>query len=434
MLRHDRRKPIGEELLGRFLLEAEEDRARKERLFEAYLGKSTPDKGMIAEGRPNNHAYTNFAKYITDTATGYFAGAAPRYVFDDETEAGIFKRIFDENDESSLNYSLAESMSICGTAYDIIFLDEEAKIRIEMLDPREITPIYGEELGQGMIAAAREFMRYENGSWKRKGELYTEKERIFFENDGGRLRFTGKENNILGMLPITEYENNLFKMGDFEACMENIGLYNLLLSNASDDLQSIANAYLAISGMLGTTKEDIERMNETRIALLTEDGKMEFITKDLDASAIENQKMSLRRDILQVAGIPDLSDERFYSGLSGAAMEYRLWALDQLRAKKQAGMDKGLFARLKKLAAMLNLRFANISSIEKRTSIIYTRNMPKDEGMIAETAGKLQDLVSKKTILHMVEPLTKVSAEDEEKRISEEKQSADCAAKSDATM
>ncbi|MBE5760328.1 MAG: PBSX family phage terminase large subunit [Clostridiales bacterium] len=57
-----------------------------------------------------------------------------------------------------------------------------------------------------------------------------------------------------------------------------------------------------------------------------------------------------------------------------------------------------------------------------------------NDDAMAETAGKLQDLVSKKTILHMVEPLTKVSAEDEEMRISEEKQSADCAAKSDATM
>lgn len=426
MIRHRKGEAFTEELIAEYIREASAEKQRKQRLFDMYLGKSSPDKGHIAEGRPNNRAYTNFAKYITDTAAAYFAGVSPRYVFEDRNEAELFNRIFDRNDETQLNYSIAEGMGICGAAYDIVYLDEKSNIRIALIDPRELTPVYEDCIETALAAAIRDFAVYKKGTLKRFGELYTKDELISFEIDGGKVRFTAREENLAGVLPISEYRNNAFGLGDFEACTENIELYNLLLSNASDDLQSIANAYLAISGMLGTTKEDIERMNETRIALLSDDGKMEFITKNLDASAVENHKRSLRQDILQVAGIPDLSDERFYSGLSGAAMEYRLWALDQLRSKKQAGMDKGLFNRLKVISRFLDLKFMCKEGIENRTTIIYSRNMPKDAAGIAEAAVKIRDIVSKETVLTLLEPLTKIRSEDEKERI--EKEAADCTA------
>ena len=123
-----KKEKLTEEWLEKQLERSEGELERKRKLFDVYMGRDMPSKGRVAEGRPDNRAYTNFAKYITDTASGYFAGIAPKYAFDDANESEIFKKVFDENDETTLNYTLAEYMSICGTAYDVVFTDEDSKL------------------------------------------------------------------------------------------------------------------------------------------------------------------------------------------------------------------------------------------------------------------------------------------------------------------
>ena len=49
---------------------------RISRAYDCYLGRRRIDKGRIPEGRPDNRVNTNLAKYITDTATGYFGNSA----------------------------------------------------------------------------------------------------------------------------------------------------------------------------------------------------------------------------------------------------------------------------------------------------------------------------------------------------------------------
>ena len=57
------------EHLRRFLTE---ERPRRQRLWDYYLGEQGVPKGRVVPGRPNNHLTSNYAKYITDVQTGYF--------------------------------------------------------------------------------------------------------------------------------------------------------------------------------------------------------------------------------------------------------------------------------------------------------------------------------------------------------------------------
>ena len=80
--------------------------------------------------------------------------------------------------------------------------------------------------------------------------------------------------------------------------------YNLLLSGAMDDMQSVANAFLALYGMQGTTQGDIDEANRTRILSLAEGGRAEFVVKNLNHEALAQLESNLRRSILELNTTP----------------------------------------------------------------------------------------------------------------------------------
>lgn len=384
---------------------------RLRKLYGYYLGeerrKDCPD------------ACTNLAKYITDTATGYFAGIPPKYVFDDPALGERMQGIFDANDETSVNYRIAEDMSICGVGYDLVWLDEQSEIRITALEPTQVFLICESTVEEKPVAAVRIWQDdTEEGSMTAYGELYTPDTVMDFLYDG-TVRFGESRAHNFDGIPITEYRNNRHCQGDFEWSVRNIDLYNTTLSNASSDLQSIANAFLAISGMQGTDEDDIKQLNASRVANLPADGRMEYVTKNLNDTAISNHEKTLKEDILQVAGVPDLSDESFAGNVSGIALEFKLWPLDQLRAKKQQGMDEGLFKRLKLIASALALKGTPTGDIENSVAIRYTRNMPRDTSATVDNVQKLNGIVSEETLFGLLEPVTGVAVADEMERMGQ---------------
>ncbi len=408
-----KQETIGAEL-ARCVAAHLENRTRLIELDEYYTGRKV-HPSLAAAGRPDLHAYTNLAKYITDTATGYFAGVAPRYLFDEGVDGSRVQAVFDLNNESSVNYQLAEDMSVFGAAYDLLWRDEEANIRISRTSPVDTFLLCEDSVEEKLIGAVR-LLSTKAGAVL--GELYLKDRVRSFRFDGTGVCFTGGRAHFFDDVPITEYKNNFRRMGDFECALENIDLYNLTLSSASNDLQSVANAFLAICGMMGTEQEDIDEMNRTRVAKLPVDGKMEFVIKNINDTALENHKKTLKHDILQVCGVPDLTDECFAGNASGVALEFKMWGLDQLRTRKQQGMDDGLFRRLRLIADALTLQGLGEKDASERVSIFYTRNMPRDLTVTVDNAAKLNGIVSEQTIFGMVENVTGVSVEDELKRIA----------------
>ena len=381
--------------------------------FDYYLGRARPYKGRIPEGRPDNRANTNLAKYICDTATGYFVGIPPKYKYTDRALEQALTEIFDRCDEGQIDYEIAENMSICGTGYDLVYIGEEGNIAIAALDPRQCFVIRGPEIGSEPIAGVRYWS--ENG--RTRGEVYLPGETRRFREEGSGIVYTDSAATPFGAVNMTEYPNNRFLAGDFEQAIDNIDAYNLTLSYVTDDLQSIANAYLVLSGMEKPDEEALDVLRNERVIGLPSDGGAAYITKDINDSAIENHKRTLRRDILEIAGVPDLTDERFSGNLSGIAIQYKLWGVDQLFAKKSRLMDKGLFRRARLIAdALYATRNIYIPDVAKGMAVEFKPNIPSDAAADIDNAVKLREIVSEETLLEMVASATGVSTADEEER------------------
>ena len=115
----------------------------------------------------------------------------------------------------------------------------------------------------------------------------------------GGVTFGASEENLLRAIPLLPFYNNCQGCGDFEMVTGLVDSYNVLLSGALDDMQSVANAFLALYGMQGTTQKDIDQANRTRILSLSEGGRAEFVVKNLNHEALGQLESNLRRSILQ---------------------------------------------------------------------------------------------------------------------------------------
>ena len=203
------------------------------------------------------------------------------------------------------------------------------------------------------------------------------------------------EENLPGHLALVPFNNNCQTCGDFEMVTGLMDAYNLLLSGAMDDMQSVANAFLALYGMQGPTQGDIDEANRTRILSLAEGGRAEFVVKNLNHEALAQLESNLRRSILELSMTPDLSDERL--------------------AKERSFLD-GLHRLLTALSGGFALLGTPVAL--EQGQVTFYKNLPQDHTALAGTLLSLSPLLSKRTILEQL-PWVK-DAEEELRRKAEE--------------
>ena len=388
-----------------------EERPRRLQLIDYYHGCQGVRKGPIAQGRPNNQLVSNYAKYITDVHTGYFLGQPPTLTFERRRTRDRMLRALEEASFDGMLYAAARDMSICGEGYLLTYLTAKGP-RLARLDPLE-TFVLTCGVRQEPVAAGRVSIS-ENS--RAEGELYLPGEMRVWEKQGKRLTLGAPQSLPFTGLPVTRFCNNLDRTGDFEPVCSLLDAYNLLLSGAMDDMQSVANAFLALYGMMGTTQSDIDAANRSRVLCLSENGKAEFVVKDLSPEAITFMQETLLHDLLTITMTPDLQDEAFGGNRSGVALEYKLWGIEQARAAKEQGFAGGLYHIIGLFYQALSLLGSEIGG---SCTARFHKNLPRDLQHICENLATLGDTVSRRTKLELL-PFIK-DAQAELDRIEEEK-------------
>lgn len=367
-------------------------RPHRERLFAYYRGEQSVPKGEAVQGRPNNLLRVPFPRYITEVHTGYFLGRSPTVSFDREASAAVFDGLSAAMDLEHLLFDAARDMSICGVGYLLVWL-ERSGLRACRADPLSCFALRDDTAGGRLLGCVRLFQQERDLT---RGILYLPERVQSFSWDGRQVTFGAWEENLLHDVPLIPFVNNQDGCGDFEPVTGLVDAYNLLLSGAMDDMQSVANAFLALYGLMGTTQEDIQQANRTRILSLSEGGRAEFITKDLNHEALSQLESNLRRSILQLSMTPDLSDESFSGNASGVALQYKLWGIEQVRSAKERSFTAGM----RQLLCALSGGLTTLGTPADLTGTpVFYKNLPQNDADLAQTLLSLSDVLSRKTIL-----------------------------------
>lgn len=388
--------------VGEFLRTVRPDR---QRLYDYYRGEQPVNKGEAVRGRPNNLLRAPFPRYITEVHTGYFLGIPPALAYGEAAAGERYAALSRDLDLPHLYFDLGRDLSICGAGFALVWA-ERSGVRLCRCDPCDCFAIRSSEAGSPLLAAVRLLA---GGKGETRGVLYTAERLIPFVWDGTGVTLGTAEENLLHTIPLLSFYNNCQGMGDFEMVTGLVDAYNVLLSGALDDMQSVANAFLALYGMQGTTQKDIDNANRTRILSLSEGGRAEFVVKNLNHEALGQLETNLRRSILQLSMTPDLCDEHFAGNSSGVALQYKLWGIEQVRAAKERTFTDGLRGLLAVLTAGEQLMGRNIDLTGGMAT--FYKNLPQDNSALAETLLSLSPVLSAQTILENLPWVTDVQEE-----------------------
>lgn len=332
-------------------------------------------------------------RYITEVHTGYFLGIPPTLAFPDKTAGMRYTELSRTLNLPHLLFDVGRDLSICGAGFMLVWL-ERSGLKVCRCDPRDCFAIRSGAAGAPLLATVRLFAG-EHGTMR--GVLYTAEYQTTFACDSGGVTLGAAEANLLHTLPLLPFYNNCQGCGDFEMVTGLIDAYNLLLSGAMDDMQSVANAFLALYGMQGTTQSDVEQANRTRILALSEGGRAEFVVKNLNHEALGQLENNLRRSILQLSMTPDLCDEHFAGNASGIALQYKLWGIEQTRAAKEKTFIDGMRTLLTALTA--GERLLGGGADLTNGEVTFYKNLPQDHATLTQTLLSLAPLLSQRTIL-----------------------------------
>lgn len=391
------------EILRRVAAFRLEEKGRLCRLRDYYRGKHPILGEKKAPGKPDHHLVNNFCRAITDSTVGYFMGQAPTYSHDDPASEAAILRISRASEEEFVLSALARDISALGRAAELLWYDAEKGVtRFSPLDVTAVIPLWDDSVEENLIGAIRILSKTdERGVARDVYQVYDKWEVATYREEAAGLVLLERHAHGFSDVPVNFYKNNRDESGDFESVISLVDAYNRLQSESVNDFELFADSYLAVSGMGGTTEEDLARLRRDRVLLLDEGGEAKWITKSVSDSYIEHLKDRIARDIYRFSATVDMEESGLAGGqLSGVAIRYRLLHFDNRVRITEQFFRKALARRWKLVADMEALMGTPFDA--EGMVVSFSRNLPTLYSDAAELASALEGIVSRRTLLEML--------------------------------
>ena len=377
------------------------------------------DKIKTVRPEINHKLVINHAEMISRMVTGYFLGNPIQYIqngYSDKKDAiDQLNRVVQYEDKASVDEEVAEFASITGVGYRIIYRDglfgDEVPFEDKALNPATTFVVYENTVAERPVMGVTYHNIYSD-------DLILEGARIYVYTAFGvyTIEFRGrtvvpsglaiKSEDILGFtsynvggVPIIEYPNNIWRLGDWELSISLMDAINAMHSGRLDDVDQAVQSLLVFLN----AEIDEERYKEMREAgvvtiknTTNNQTKVDVINNSLDQSGMNMFAKELEELLYAIIGIPNRNNRAGGGGDTGQAVELRDgWAdLEIVARKKELMFKKSEKMALKIYLSMFNSKYnENLSLLD--IDVKFTRN--KNNNMLVKTQS-YETLLRTKTL------------------------------------
>lgn len=429
---------VSGEMIGQIIKDETEEHNRRYKLYMQYkqsadhvaiYKRTFDDKNKVNRTLPND-----FFGDIVDTKIGYLVGKPITYQLDknpymtedklDETQyekdIEVINGFLKYNSIADIDSETFKYSAICGIGGRLLYIDPEGKAKIMNLKPWEVIFIYDRSIDELQYSARYYDITVNNSDGtsdiRKRVEWYDGKNITFWLEDKDknyRLDSTEKLNprpHLFEKVPVFAYPNNTEYQSDVEKVMELINGYDRTLSDINSEIEQFRLAYLAMFGYEQPDQELMDKIKKTGVFGIDKDGKMEFVTKDLNDDAIEHHLDRLQQSIYYLSKSVNFNDKQFAGNLSGVAMKFKVFGLESKSIVSERKFQKANQGIFNLLTAMWKEKgMADIDPFD--ITMQFTRNFPLNLGDEAEATMKLKGLVSDKTRISLLSFIEDVDKE-----------------------
>lgn len=370
-------------------------------------------KEKLVRPEINNKLVLNHAQMVTRSIVGYFLGTPIQYIqsgANKKEEIDALNKYVSYEDKSSVDKEIGEFQSICGTAYRIIYTDgvftDEVPFEDKALNPSTTYVVYENNIAEKPVCGVTYYpLLDDNGSTiGTKVYVYTDfgLYEIVTDSSTGMVTLSSeiilKEYNV-GGVPIIEYPNNMWRLGDWELCIGLMDAINEIHSGRLDDIDQVVQSLLVfINADLDSDR--YAEMRESGVVLLKNVGdgttSIDSINNSLDQTGISIFATELEELLYALLGIPDRANRSGGGGDTGSAVELRDgWAdLEIVARNKELTFKKSEKQSLKIILNIMNNRTGTKLSLLD-VDIKFSRN--KNNNLLVKTQG-YSTLLATKTL------------------------------------
>lgn len=353
-------------------LEAQRPRIMKLRRYQA--GRHDIVMRERKEGLPNVRLPHGFPHYIANMSAGYLMGEGVQVRFAGDAPAtDRLRRALCQSQSPALDMTLAYNQAAYGAAYSLSWLRGQAGDRRQAMQtgvlPNECAALVCDSTAArkplfGMLWVGDVVSVYDERCLTR-----------YRAAGQGRLQpLDGPRPHGFDAIPLICYRNNEEEQGDFEPVIPLIDAYDLLASDRLNDREQFADALLVLTGVMGLGAGGQEGdggkaqklLRQSRMLSLPDtQAKAEWLVKNVSEQDIDILRKALSDDIHKFSMTPDLEDDRFAGNISGIAMRYKLFCLEQRIRIKSCFFTDGLIRRVALVKHVLEQNGASLPPMEK---------------------------------------------------------------------
>lgn len=421
---------LNKELIYKLIRKHTQERSRLQDLKKYYLGEHAILKHERRnKNAPNFRTVANHAKDIADTSTGYFMGNPIKYNNTAYSNLEPLLVAFDGAEIDQVDAQNALNMAIYGRAYEYIYAKEGlTELDSTSVDPENVFIVYDDSIERKALFAVYyyEIKDDTKDATKYQAEVFTQNLHyhiVLRDSSIGTTQNENVETHNLGQIPIIEYRNNHFAIGDYEQQISLIDAYNSLMGNRVNDKEQAVESILVLYGaqLADNQEEAREAMSilaEEGLLELPADAKADFLKNALDENATEILRKALKEDIYTFSHVPNLTDENFAGNSSGVAMEFKLLGLEMITKTKEANYKRGIRQRIAIFAHYLGMQQIALEA----HSIVpqFSRGLPKNLLELSQIINNLEGKVSLRQLISLLPFVEDPDAELEE--LEEEKE------------
>lgn len=370
------------------------------------------NKTKVVREEINNILVLNHAQMITRSVIGYFLGTPIQYIQSGENskeQIDLLNRYVQYEDKASVDKEIGEYQSICGTGYRIVYTDgiytDEVPFEEKALNPSTTYVVYENTVAERPLVGVTymSLLNVNGDSIGSKIYAYTDFGMYEFISDYGTMVTSDslvsfKEYNI-GGVPIIEYPNNMWRLGDWELCMGLMDAINSLHSGRLDDIDQVVQSLIVfINAEIDSEKYD--EMRNSGVVLLKNNtqnqSSVESIDNKLDQAGMNMFAQELESLLYALIGIPDRNNRSGGGGDTGQAVELRDgWAdLEVVARNKELVWKKSEKQTLKIIINIMNAKQGSKLSLLD-VDIKFSRN--KNNNLLVKTQG-YSTLLATKTL------------------------------------
>lgn len=361
----------------------------------SYKSGNQPVLLRCKDVRPeiNNKIVINHAQMITRNIIGYFLGNPIQYIQsggDKQAQIDMLNQFVAYQDKGSSDIEIGEYQSICGTAYRIIYTDgvygDEVPFEEKALNPSTTFVVYENSVSEKPILGVTYYDILNEDGAKSGTKLYAYTAfglYTFSTEDGSATSLASDtpakfEQYSVGGVPIIEYPNNVWRLGDWELCLGLMDAINGFYSGRLDDVDQIVQSLMVfINADIDADK--YQEMRDNGVIVLKNNTNSQSsvtnIENYLDQAGMHMFAEELEGLLYALIGIPDRNQRAGGGGDTGQAVELRDgWAdLEVIARNKEL-----VFKKAEKQSLRIMLNIIN-NSLDTKLSLLdidvkFTRN------------------------------------------------------------